>query len=393
MSNATGFNLEAKYAVTMWDFSWLMRRTADEAEYADWDKVLDELAERGYNCIRMDAFPHLVAKGQNGRLVEQFTILPQRDDFMWGNHKPVQIEPRRALVEFIGKAAERGIYVGLSSWYNRDTLDRVNMIQSPQDYARIWLETLDLLNEAGLHDRIVWIDICNEFPVSRWAPGPYTEIFRSRRLGDLWMMRNLTKRWDEGVKQRVKSYFDGAIMPLRERYPDLKYTFSFQAIGSRQIQKIDVGSFDIAEVHIWVSDYMKWMMATGQFMTHIGFPKYPRNVKIHARRMASLYPKHREEYIRMLEARIEFWEEWGRSNNLPLFTTEAWGPINYDDVMPGGTGVEWDWVKDVCEQGVRMASKRQWKGICTSNFCQPHFEGMWADIGWHKRMTDVILRG
>jgi hypothetical protein len=157
------------------------------------------------------------------------------------------------------------------------------------------------------------------------------------------------------------------------------------------MQQIDVSSFDVAEVHIWVSDYMKWMMATGQLLMHVGFPGYPRNIKIHAKRMARLYPKHREEYIRMLEARIEFWAEWGKKNSVPLFTTEAWGPINYDDVTPGSTGGEWDWVKDIAEQGVRIASERGWKGICTSNFCQPHFKRMWADIGWHKRMTDLIL--
>jgi hypothetical protein len=207
------------------------------------------------------------------------------------------------------------------------------------------------------------------------------------------MTRNLSKKWDEGVKQRVKDYFDSAIAPLREKYPDLKYTFSFQAIGSRQIQEIDVSAFDIAEVHIWVSDYMRWMFRTGQILMHIGFPGYPRNIRIHAKRMAKLYPRHREEYIRMLEARIDFWAEWGRKNNLPLITTEAWGPINYDDVTPGGTGGEWDWVKDISENGVRMASERGWKGICTSNFCQPHFKGMWADIEWHKRMTDLILSG
>ncbi len=392
MSSASGFNPEAKYAVTMWEFSWLVRRTGDEAEYADWDKVLDELAERGYNCIRLDAFPHLVAKGPDGQIVEQFTILPRPDGFMWGNHKPVQVEPRSALVEFIGKAADRGIYVGLSSWYNLDILNRVQMIQSPKDYARIWLATLDLLSEAGLHDRIVWVDICNEFPVSRWAPGPYTDIFKSKRVGDLWMALKLSRKWDEGVKQRIKNYFDGAITPLREKYPDLKYTFSFQALGSRQIQEIDVSTFDVAEVHIWVSDYMKWMLRTGQVLMHIGFPRYPRNLKIHAKRMTNLYPQHREEYIRMLEARIDFWAEWGKKNNIPLFTTEAWGPINYSDIAPGGTGAEWDWVKDIAEHGVRMAAERGWQGICTSNFCQPHFEGMWADVGWHKRMTDRILR-
>lgn len=393
MSRASGFNLEAKYAVAMWEFSWLVRRTGTEAEYANWDKVLDELVERGYNCIRLDAFPHLVAKGPEGKIAERFTILPQAHGFMWGTHKPVQVEPRSALVEFIGKAADRSIYVGLSSWYNRDTMDRVQMIQSPKDYARIWLETLDLLSAAGLHDRIVWVDICNEFPVSRWAPGPYANIFQSKRLGDLWMACNLSRKWDERVKQRIKNYFDGAITPLREKYPDLKYTFSFQALGSRQMQEIDVSAFDLAEAHIWVSDYMKWMFRTGQVLMHIGFPRYPTNLRIHAKRMANLYPKHREEYISMLEVRIDFWEEWGKKNGLPLFTTEAWGPINYSDIVPGGTGSEWDWVKDIAEHGVRMASERGWQGICTSNFCQPHFEGMWADVGWHKRMTDLILRG
>ena len=391
MFSASGFNPEAKYAVTMWEFSWLVRQTGDEAEYADWDKVLDELAERGYNCIRLDAFPHLVAKGPDGQIVEQFTILPQPDSFMWGNHKPVQVEPRSALVEFISKAADRGIYVGLSSWYNLDTRNRVQMIQSPKDYARIWLETLDLLSEAGLHDRIVWVDICNEFPVRRWAPGPYTDIFKSRRVGDLRMMLKLSSKWDEGVKQRIKNYFDGAITPLREKYPDLKYTFSFQFMGSRQMQTIDVSTFDLAEVHIWVSDYMKWMFRTGQVLLHIGFP-YPRSLRIHAKRMANLYPKYRDKYASMLEARIDFWAEWGKKSNIALFTTEAWGPINYDEVTPGGTGGEWDWVKDIAEHGVRMASERGWQGICTSNFCQPHFEGMWADVGWHKQMTDLILR-
>ncbi len=392
MSEASGFSLQTEYAVAMWDFSWLVRRTGDEAEYADWDNVLDQLAERGYNCVRLDAFPHLVANGPAGEVVEQFTVLPQPEHFMWGNHKPVQVEPRSALIEFIGKAADRGIYVGLSAWYNRDTLGRVDTIQSPEDYVRIWLETLDLLSEAGLHDRIVWVDICNEFPVSKWAPGPYAKIFRSKRSGDMWMALNLSRKWDERAKQLIKSYFDGAILPLRQEYPDLRYTFSFQAIGSRQMQKIDVSSFDVAEVHIWLSDCMRWFFDTGQILTQIGLPRYPRNVGIHAKRMANLYPKHREDYIRMLEARIDFWAKWGRKNNIPLFTTEAWGPINYDDVTVGGTGGEWDWVKDIAEHGVRMASERGWKGMCTSNFCQPHFEGMWADVRWHKRMTDLILR-
>lgn len=45
----------------MWDFSWLERRWPG-AGYEDWDKVLDELLEQGYNAIRIDAYPHLIAE-------------------------------------------------------------------------------------------------------------------------------------------------------------------------------------------------------------------------------------------------------------------------------------------------------------------------------------------
>ena len=48
-------------AITMWDFSWLERRWPG-AGYEDWDQVLDELSERGYNAIRIDAYPHLIAE-------------------------------------------------------------------------------------------------------------------------------------------------------------------------------------------------------------------------------------------------------------------------------------------------------------------------------------------
>src|SRR5262245_2420640 len=52
----------AARAITMWDFSWLERRWTG-AGYEDWDQVLDGLVERGYDAVRIDAFPHLVHFG------------------------------------------------------------------------------------------------------------------------------------------------------------------------------------------------------------------------------------------------------------------------------------------------------------------------------------------
>lgn len=41
------FSVDAPFAITMWDFSWIERRWPG-AGYEDWDQVLTELTERGY---------------------------------------------------------------------------------------------------------------------------------------------------------------------------------------------------------------------------------------------------------------------------------------------------------------------------------------------------------
>ncbi len=202
-----------RFAVAMWDFSWLVRREGDEAEYRDWDRVLDELAERGYDCVRIDAFPHLIAPEPGGRSVERFTILPQGRRFMWGNHRPVDVEPRRALVEFLRRARDRRIRVGLSSWFNDDTSHRRRALIAPQDFARVWTSTLDLLGAEGLLDSVAWVDLCNEFPLPQWARAAYRQLFHA----DWPNLLPLLRRWDDDTRCRVEAYVHDAVSLLRER--------------------------------------------------------------------------------------------------------------------------------------------------------------------------------
>jgi hypothetical protein len=51
-------------------------------------------------------------------------------------------------------------------------------------------------------------------------------------------------------------------------------------------------------------------------------------------------------------------------------------------------------VKELCELAVRTASATgRWVAMATSNFCGPKFIGMWRDVSWHQRLTDVIHQG
>ena len=96
-----------------------------------------------------------------------------------------------------------------------------------------------------------------------------------------------------------------------------------------------------------------------------------------------------ESYV--LDSRaLQLAAEWSRSAQKPLITTECWGVINYKDWPL----LKWEWVKELCEYGVQQASATgRWVAMATSCFCGPQFVGMWRDVDWHRRLTDVIHRG
>ena len=372
-----------RFATAMWDFSWATRRFENEAEYADWDRVLDGLAERGYNNVRIDAFPHLIAADQSGAVVDRFDILPQRKRFMWGNHEIVEIEPRTDLIAFIGKCKKRDISIGLSTWFNGDSRNRRDRVRTPDDYFRIWNETLELIDSAGLIDRIVWVDLCNEFPLDLWAWGAAPEIFGSRCSTPISVgVRG--KAWEDSAIERAQDYFSISISKLKQKWPRLRFCYSLCSIGSRNTRSMDVSQFDVAEVHCWLGDNLPWNMATMQVATLL---EVPLGTQLHAALTCGTSAKKLHQWLDdTLAPQMTKWSKWANENELPLITTEGWGPINYEARKPS----DWRWVKEFAALAVEKAVEMGWTGICTSNFCQPHHQDMWSDVQWHQEMTSPI---
>jgi hypothetical protein len=350
-------------AITMWEFSWIERRWPG-AGYEDWDQALDELLERGYNAVRIDPFPHLLAADPR----KTWTLWPQWNTQMWGSPDVNRIVLVPALFDFLGKCRDRGIMVGLSTWYRKDDADTRMAITGPEVMAANWIKTLDLIAEAGYLDSILYVDLCNEWPGEDWAP------FVQPRLtyGD----------WD---KPASLDYMHKAIALVRARYPRMPLLFSCAEDRPESYLAQDLSDFDLLDPHIWMVQ-----QNGGEFykLAEYGYERFDAkgytNLSLKAE---DIYRARPEYWQKALVQAIDRHAAVSRKMKMPLITTECWGLVDYKDWPL----LKWDWVKDLCALGVqRAASTGQWLAIASSNFCGPQFAGMWRDKPWHQRLTQTI---
>jgi hypothetical protein len=206
------FNIERPLAITMWDFSWLERRWSG-AGFEDWNLVLDDLKARGYDAIRIDAYPHLLAVGPE----REWTLKPEWNQQVWGAPALTRISNiKNNLIDFVSLCKEKGIMVGLSTWFRED-IDNTRMnISFAHDHAKIWINVLGCLEAAGLLDTILYVDLCNEFPLDCWAPFLRKDIKDSDLKNGSYLLGSaeLTKWMKDSVEE------------VRASYPDLNYTYA-----------------------------------------------------------------------------------------------------------------------------------------------------------------------
>jgi len=358
-------SLDRPRAITMWDFSWLERRWPG-AGYEDWDRALDELAERGYDAVRIDAYPHLVAAGAE----QEWELIPEWSTNDWGSPARCRIRVCPALEEFIAKCKDRGILVALSSWFRQDVANTRLHIPSPAKHAEIWVAVLDRLKSAGLLDAIYAVDLCNEWPCEVWAP-----FFQLRP--------DEPKEW---ASEKSLEWMAEACSILRGAYPGIPLTFSTVSDAEGKMTGSNPKGLDFLEPHVWMSLVSDFNQRIGYKFERFDLSGYERIVQ-HAEKLYRSAPEHwNEALVRAIEQQAA----WSRRTGLPLVTTECWGIVDYKDWPL----LDWAWVKELCALGVETsAATGRWAAISTSNFCGPQFVGMWRDVEWHQRLTKIIRSG
>jgi hypothetical protein len=378
----------------MWEFSWLLRRSGQQREYEHVERILDELVERGYDCVRIDAFPHLVAPDRDGAAGRDFLVHPQPDHFMWGPHgRKVHVaDPAGALAAFVRHCRDHNVSVALSSWFNDDDTHRRLEIGSPEDLVRVWRATLAGLEDHGLLDAIEYVDLCNEFPLDDWLPTVHGRIFGRAEGGPSSIPgQPVPEDWIWSAEQRahIERYF-ASTRSLRDRWPGIPFTFSLAPV-SPSLFALDYASLDLLDSHIWLSSNVAEYAALTNFsLAEYGFPgAWQAQVDS----LDEVYWPHQERWHEALVREMERWSALAAKTGAALWTTEGWSHILLDDfVSPAGRHA-WEYVKAVAEAAVPAAVRLGWQGICTSNFAEPHFPAMWSDVAWHQRMTHMIKTG
>lgn len=387
-------DIKEPLAVAMWSFSYLQRRYRGEG-FEDFDKALDELLERGYNAVRIDVFPHMIALDPQGKRCDVYRV--GSGEFsglgLWNSVWSTEVNTREVVIEFISKCQQRGIYVGLSTWFGAGRTEgfepsetyeplesgarpRCERFEGLDEFVRAWDETLQFLEENDCLKTVVYVDLLNEYP--------YVHKFT-------WLTRMLdTMREPTGYdyNDRQKSFYrqfiNDAIKKLSARWPELDFFASqTQNAWGRNETDMDYSRFGLLDIHLWFVHHLEF---SKEYFEHIDHMKNDIHWAEAFKAMMGKWHANKDEYIGWADCKIQVMSEVAEKWKLPLGNTEGWGAIHWEDHPSLG----WDWIKETGEIGATLGAKYGYAFNNTSDFCQPNFVGMWEDIEYHRRVTDII---
>jgi len=381
-------------AIAMWDSGWLTRHY-EYGSFADWDLALDGLVERGYNAIRIEAFPHLIAAGSDGAVKERFfRSRGEGLEHMWRNAWSTYLEPKE-LATFLNKCRERGVYVGLSTWFPDVRENRHKEIQGLDEFVRIWHETLLYLDGFGLLDNVIYVDLLNEYPLwhsFEWLKGTL-ECMSAPHKDDLKALSEQDRcRYvdSECYNPRQFDFYNNfastSINKLKAAWPNLDFFYSFTHSNSTPWDRMDLSNFDALDVHHWFTQNVDFSKSVDYFdaihtATHSDAGYEPCMKKIRQE-----WPARKEDLVDWMRTKLQHVAEVGTKLDIPYGNTEGWGPILWRDHPL----LDWSFVKEAGLIGAQLGAELGYSFNCSSNFTHPQFQGLWDDIAWHREVTAII---
>ncbi len=369
-----------RLTIVMWDQAFLLRHVPGES-YENYDRILDETIERGYNTLRLDPMPQWLD------LSRPETVYcwddPQTPYLPWCWNKAGQGLLVEWLIEFMEKVQRRRLNYILSAWWFTN-ISSSPLPVSPNDLhthpeaAEAWARMLREWQKHFGFDGLVYVDLHNELPFFL----PDFEQRYERETGSPW-----NEGGDPLNAQQIAflaSEVNPALANLQREFPQLRFTASIH--GDERWTDVPL-QFDCLDVHFYADADPRWLNRTRfvDFMPHF-FTDTVWHKEFSQRCMAT-----RQSTAPMLRAaqrsKLATFSAWAEIKGMPLTTSKSWSSWFYTD----SPDLDWGWLLDWSEWSVDDASEYRMWGWTPHNYCQPQFKN-WQDLQWHRRLTDRFLR-
>jgi len=378
-----------RLTIAMWDFSWMFMHYPGGA-FEDFDKATDELLERGFNTIRIDAFPLIIGKLDS---LNQLITIPGNPLFNWGQSDKDRLHsPVKELISFMEVTKSKNIKIILSTWGNGCTEfpDILKDYTDRKVFWAAWERTLDILKEKDLLSHVVYVDFDQEFPFF----SPFQ--FELNRLGAIQAEKMTSSAnameeagkagsdykklaWNTLQMDFVHDLMSSTLTHFQKKYPGLRFTFSLTAFWE-EVRALNLKLFDVLELHIWMSSSPRFGTRS-QFDATVkdrGDHDYSDYMDRINQTMMSVRPM----LLKDMHNRLAFAKEWSEEIGAPLTTTESWGPWWHMDHKD----LDWKWLYDWCEQCMGLASDYGLWGATPWNYSHPYWEN-WENIEWYKKVN------
>ena len=316
---------------------------------------------------------------------------------LWQNPYSIHSRPRESLIEILEGCRKRDIKYGLSSWFLSHGTGRSEQFSGAASLVRAWNETLAFIDDHGLLENVLYVDLLNEYPLWNgfvWMKNELARIGgqdafqcddekRNEPPADLAL-----GRW-QGYNQEQRDFYNAfindSIAGVKKEWPDLKVFACETCDYAVPWSDTDRSNFDVMDIHLW-------------FCYHKGFHEYTRYFeRLHTRENDHEYTalnaavkkywiECRDELISWMDDEIGQRAGVAKKHGVPIGNTEGWGPINWEE----HPYLDWDFAKDAARVAVSLARKHGYDFICSTNFVHPQFPGVWNDIEWHREITKMI---
>ena len=383
-------NLNPKrLTIAMWDYSWLNGHYPG-GSYEDFNQVTDELLDRGFNTIRIEAFPWII--GQLKSTEEEVTISGE-PLANWGVcDRDRKHAVAKELEEFLEITLRKGISVILSTW-SRTCQEYPE--KDPDQFITVWDKTLLFLNDRGLLEHVLYIDLDQEFPYFSPNAKRLKELDKNTEsseivsdadamnaAGQFKAKRGLI--WNEKQLDFVHSLFNDSIAHFHRTFPAQRFTFSLTSFWE-ECEHLNLKCFDVLELHFWIHGE-RFDNRTG--FTELTKDRGERDYEDYQSRLDATFHSVRPILLAEMHQRLKQGSFWAEKLAVPLVTTEAWGPWWHMDHRQ----LRWDWLRNWCSECNQLAAVYGLWGSTPWNFSHPYWEN-WKDVQWYRKVNNSFFTG